>query len=39
MEAGPLVSELEDGCTFLLCGVDSAVLLDAYKEMLNVLKK
>lgn len=39
MTAEPMVSELRDGCTFLLCGVDSALLLNSYKDMLRVLKK
>jgi 2-keto-3-deoxy-L-rhamnonate aldolase RhmA len=39
MTAESLVSELEDGCTFLLCGVDSAVLVSSYKDILRILKK
>ena len=39
MSAEPLLSDLKDGCTFLLCGVDSAILLNSYKDMLKVLKK
>jgi 2-dehydro-3-deoxyglucarate aldolase/4-hydroxy-2-oxoheptanedioate aldolase len=38
MTAGGMVSELKEGCTFLLCGVDSAILLNSYNDMLKVLK-
>jgi 2-dehydro-3-deoxyglucarate aldolase/4-hydroxy-2-oxoheptanedioate aldolase len=38
MFAEPMVSELKEGCTFLLCGVDSAILLNSYNDMLKVLK-
>ena len=34
-----MLSDLKDGCTFLLCGVDSAILLNSYQDMLKVLKK
>jgi 2-keto-3-deoxy-L-rhamnonate aldolase RhmA len=33
-----LVPEVKDGCTFLLCGVDAAILVNAYKDLLNRLK-
>ena len=39
MTAEPLVSHLKDGCTFMLCGVDSALLLNSYSDMLRVLKR
>jgi 2-keto-3-deoxy-L-rhamnonate aldolase RhmA len=38
MTAEPMVSELKDGCTFLLCGVDAAVLLNSYNDLLKVLR-
>jgi 2-keto-3-deoxy-L-rhamnonate aldolase RhmA len=38
MSAEPMLSEINDGCTFLLCGVDSAILLNSYKDMLKILK-
>jgi|WetSurMetagenome_2_1015567.scaffolds.fasta_scaffold05427_3 2-keto-3-deoxy-L-rhamnonate aldolase RhmA len=34
-----MVSELQDGCTFLLCGVDTAILLNSYGDMIKILKK
>ena len=34
-----LTKEIEDGCTYLLCGVDSMVLTDSYREMINRLRK
>jgi 2-dehydro-3-deoxyglucarate aldolase/4-hydroxy-2-oxoheptanedioate aldolase len=39
MKAEPMLSELNDGCTFLLCGVDSSNLLNSYIDILSVLKK
>jgi 2-keto-3-deoxy-L-rhamnonate aldolase RhmA len=39
MDPVTLSDELNDGCTFLLCGVDSAVLCSSYKEILNKLKR
>jgi 2-keto-3-deoxy-L-rhamnonate aldolase RhmA len=39
MSAEPMLSDIDDGCTFLLCGVDSAILLNSYKDILKVLKK
>jgi len=38
MTPEPMLSELKDGCTFLLCGVDSAILLNSYSDMLKVFK-
>jgi 2-keto-3-deoxy-L-rhamnonate aldolase RhmA len=38
MTAEPMASELHDGCTFLLCGVDAAILLNSYKVMLKLLR-
>ena len=34
-----IVPDLKDGGTFLLCGVDSAILLNSYRDMLKTLKK
>ncbi len=39
MKPAPLIPEINDGCTFLLCGVDSAILVDSYNEMLSTLKQ
>jgi len=39
MSPDSLVSELNDGCTFPLCGVDSAMLVNTYKETLKALKR
>jgi 2-keto-3-deoxy-L-rhamnonate aldolase RhmA len=39
MNPEPMVSELKDGCTFLLCGVDTSTLLNSYADMIKVLKK
>jgi 2-keto-3-deoxy-L-rhamnonate aldolase RhmA len=39
MNPEPMISELKDGCTFLLCGVDSSTLINAYSDMIKVLKK
>ncbi len=39
MDAATMISELKDGCTFLLFGVDSAILLDSYMGMLKALKQ
>ena len=33
-----LVPEVADGCTFLLCGVDAAILVNSYKDLLKTLK-
>lgn len=33
-----LVPEVKDGGTFLLCGVDAAILVNSYKDLLKVLK-
>jgi 2-keto-3-deoxy-L-rhamnonate aldolase RhmA len=38
MTAEGLVTEVSDGCTFLLCGVDAAILVNSYKELLKKLK-
>jgi len=38
MNPEPMVSELKDGCTFLLCGVDTSTLLNSYADMIKVLK-
>jgi len=38
MTAEGLVPELMDGCTFLLCGVDAAILVHSYRELLEKLK-
>ena len=37
MTAEGLVPEVADGCTFLLCGVDAAILVNSYQELLKVL--
>jgi 2-keto-3-deoxy-L-rhamnonate aldolase RhmA len=34
-----MISDLNDGCTFLLCGVDSAILQNSYRNMFKALKK
>jgi 2-dehydro-3-deoxyglucarate aldolase/4-hydroxy-2-oxoheptanedioate aldolase len=39
MNPEPMVSELNDGCTFLLCGVDTSNLLNSYTDMIRILKK
>lgn len=39
MDPAFLLPELNDGCTFLLCGVDSAILLGSYKALLKDLKR
>jgi 2-dehydro-3-deoxyglucarate aldolase/4-hydroxy-2-oxoheptanedioate aldolase len=39
MTAEGLVPHAADGGTFLLCGVDAAILVDAYQGLLKVLKK
>lgn len=39
MDPVTLSDELREGCTFLLCGVDSAILCSSYKEILNKLKR
>lgn len=33
-----LIPELKDGCTFPLCGVDAAILVNAYGELLKKLR-
>lgn len=33
-----MLSDLKDGCAFMLCGVDSSILLNSYNNMLKVLK-
>ncbi|MBK8883087.1 MAG: 2,4-dihydroxyhept-2-ene-1,7-dioic acid aldolase [Bacteroidales bacterium] len=33
-----LIPEVKDGCTFLLCGVDAAILVNSYKDLLTTLK-
>jgi 2-dehydro-3-deoxyglucarate aldolase/4-hydroxy-2-oxoheptanedioate aldolase len=38
MKAEPLISEIREGCTFLLCGVDTSALVNSYNDMINVLK-
>lgn len=38
MTAESLVSEVKEGCTFLLCGVDAAFLVNSYKQQLKILK-
>jgi 2-keto-3-deoxy-L-rhamnonate aldolase RhmA len=38
MTAESLVPEVKDGCTFLLCGVDAAILVNSYRELLGNLK-
>lgn len=38
MEARGLAAQAGDGGTFLLCGVDAAILVGAYSEMLKELK-
>ena len=38
MTAEGLVSEVKDGCIFLLCGVDAAILVNSYRELLKILK-
>jgi 2-keto-3-deoxy-L-rhamnonate aldolase RhmA len=38
MTAEGMIPDLNEGCTFLLCGVDSAILLNGYKKMLKILK-
>lgn len=39
MNPEPLIAEVKDGCTFLLCGVDTSTLLNSYTDMLKILKK
>jgi len=38
MTAEGLVPEVKDGCTFLLCGVDAAILVNSYRDLLKILK-
>jgi 2-keto-3-deoxy-L-rhamnonate aldolase RhmA len=38
MKAEGLTSEINDGCTFALCGVDAAILLNSYRDLLTILK-
>jgi 2-keto-3-deoxy-L-rhamnonate aldolase RhmA len=38
MSAESLVSEVKDGCIFLLCGVDAAILVNSYQTQLKILK-
>ena len=38
MTAESLIPEVNDGGTFLLCGVDAAILVNSYKELLKILK-
>jgi 2-keto-3-deoxy-L-rhamnonate aldolase RhmA len=33
-----LITEVKDGCTFLLCGVDAAILVNSYRDLLKILK-
>jgi 2-dehydro-3-deoxyglucarate aldolase/4-hydroxy-2-oxoheptanedioate aldolase len=33
-----LIPEVKDGCTFLLCGVDAAILVNSYRDLLKILK-
>jgi 2-keto-3-deoxy-L-rhamnonate aldolase RhmA len=33
-----LLPEVKDGCTFLLCGVDAAILTDSYSDLLRRLR-
>jgi 2-keto-3-deoxy-L-rhamnonate aldolase RhmA len=37
MDPVTLSHEVNEGCMFLLCGVDSAILTNSYKEILNKL--
>ncbi len=39
MTAESMATEPVEGCTFMLCGVDSAILVNSYGEMLKTLKK
>lgn len=39
MNPESMVSEIKDGCTFLLCGVDISLLLNSYSSMLALLNK
>jgi 2-keto-3-deoxy-L-rhamnonate aldolase RhmA len=39
MDPVTLSNELKDGCTFLLCGVDSAILTRSYIDILKVLNR
>jgi 2-keto-3-deoxy-L-rhamnonate aldolase RhmA len=38
MTPDSLIPELKSGCTFLLCGVDTAILVDSYKGLIKTLK-
>jgi 2-keto-3-deoxy-L-rhamnonate aldolase RhmA len=38
MTAKSLIPEVSDGCTFILCGVDAAILVNSYKDLLKILK-
>jgi 2-dehydro-3-deoxyglucarate aldolase/4-hydroxy-2-oxoheptanedioate aldolase len=38
MSAESLIAEVRDGCTFILCGVDAAILVNSYKDLLKTLK-
>jgi 2-keto-3-deoxy-L-rhamnonate aldolase RhmA len=38
MTAETLTPEIKDGCTFVLCGVDAAILVNSYKQLLKTLK-
>jgi 2-dehydro-3-deoxyglucarate aldolase/4-hydroxy-2-oxoheptanedioate aldolase len=39
MSPGPLLADLSDGCTFMLCGVDAAILVNSYRDVLKILKQ
>jgi 2-keto-3-deoxy-L-rhamnonate aldolase RhmA len=38
MTAESLIPEVNDGGTFLLCGVDAAILVNSYQAQLKILK-
>lgn len=38
MTAESLIPEVKDGCTFVLCGVDAALLVNSYRDLLKTLR-
>ena len=38
LTAESLMPELKEGCTFILCAVDAAILVNSYKDLLKILK-
>jgi 2-keto-3-deoxy-L-rhamnonate aldolase RhmA len=38
MSPDALATHVSDGCTFILCGVDVAIMVDSYRELIEELK-